>query len=933
MAKQRPSLGVFASPVSNFVAPIDPQKMVTPVDQQAIQNAYAFADAFSQLSVTVAKFAGAMKTQQNEEEFKAGQDLVNQNRKTYSQLVQEGQIKPSENPWLAVGAQEASGIIEANNARNEFKREYEARVAENPALLDDTNFFDSLAASYAAKKNAEFGTSQYLSRSFYAHFNPFMLELQSKNSDAVGERRIAKVMEGVSSTVDMALQDAMSVAVSTPMDIPFPETGTLAQKKGWFDESQKPQRDRNKYIDAVVLPRLQAALDEAGKNSGFPEVTNKAAIQSLIERMKTSDNPEVAEQLLAKLRGGTGPLRDTEFARQALAASENQIRANFERMTHEDSKAMTGMAKTLADRIFNGYLTPEQAEDQFRAFAVGKISSNEVESKIPFMNGLVAQRRAAIAAEIKQNAEREEAFTSALIERSRMSVEDQLGRFTQTAVTQVSSGTTTLEERSAMADEYRKFLLGSSFVVDEQGKPVIKRQYDKDGNLLGATPAENYTMLQISEKLDKFISSIEDSHKRGLDRKTQNAVDAVAESVSTEVTQKGGLFNINFNTMAATWNARMNEAGVSLDATKAKTARDSMIIGVKQSFEEAAKSAAKAIGVPNLEPAQNDTGEILQAKAKARSMIGLNKLAFAVAFNDPEYLSEFRTSVRSLVTYNLEGGIPWQIEDMVYLYESARTGQIDMDVLFGKGEDSKTYKEFFEKVSNFRMGAARMPMPEAVKRAQASTQFSGVSAFGFVDLKSEEGDVKAFTDSLSTVLNEWQQSNESQINWWSGWFDFRKPAALNYESTQLAKKVFLDEYRFALQETAHPDTALERAQEAVRTRLRKSGGSLVLDEDLRGIGPSQFKILAEVASTDGGKTQLRKDASFAFVGFDQLGESVFALRGSDGLSIVDRVYKLSDIRAMQADGEVVKRVKTLLQERKAQEQREAPKFSTGFGPM
>ena len=924
MAKQRPTLGTFAQPVSNFVQPIEGEKSVSPIDQQAIRDSYAFADMFGQLSESAAKMAAMIKKEQNEEEYLKGKDLINQNRKNYGELVRSGAIKPSENPWLAVGAQEASGVLEAHAARNSFKMEYEARVAENPALLADTKFFDSLASSYVEQKNAEIGDSPYLSRSFYANFNPFMLDLQAKNSDAVGEQRIARVVEGVSSSVDMAIQDATAMAALPPITTPFPETGTLLQKKSWWDEKQK----RNTHMDQVLIPNLQNAIDEAGRNSGFPELTNKATVQTLIERMKTSDNPEISERIFSGLRGGTGPLKDTEFARQAFTASEGQIRANFERMTHQDSKDMTELARGLADKIFDGNITPAQAEDEFRKAAERRISANEVESKIPFMMGLVAQRNAQITAQIKDQAERDTAFTTAQVERSKNATDFNLGTFTQTAVNTVLAGETTPEARSVMVDEYRQMLLKSVVVKDEEGNPVMVRQYDKNGNLLGETPAVNFSVGDISNRLDEFITTIDSTSKRGLDRKTQNVVDSVAKGIASEIDQKGGVFSINFNSVAATWNARMNEAGVSLDAEKATAARKQMVIDVKQSFENAAKNAAKAINAPSLDPVDGESPNMKAAKAKARGMINMNKIAFAVAFDDKEYISEFRNSVQSLVNSDLEGRIPAQIEDMVYLYEAAKTNKIDMDALFGTGEGSFSYKKFFETVSNFRMGAQRLPMDEAVKRAQSSMQFSGVSAFGFMDLKNNEGDVKAFTDSLSVVVTEWQESKESQLNWWTGWMDFRAPMPLNYESNQLAKKVFLDEYRFAFQETAHPDTALERAQEAVRTRLRKSGGSLILADDLRGIGPSQFKLIAEYASTNNGKAPLRKDASFTFIGSDQFGESVFALRGSDGLAVIDRVFKLSDIKAMQADGDVLKRIKPLLEERKKVEFNLAPKFTS-----
>ena len=101
MAKQRPTLGTFASPTSQLVAPI--QQQATPLNEQAIRDAYAFADSFSELSSTVGQLAITLKKEYNKDQVRIGQDLVNSNRKTYADLVKSGEIDPSENPWMAVG--------------------------------------------------------------------------------------------------------------------------------------------------------------------------------------------------------------------------------------------------------------------------------------------------------------------------------------------------------------------------------------------------------------------------------------------------------------------------------------------------------------------------------------------------------------------------------------------------------------------------------------------------------------------------------------------------------------------------------------------------------------------------------------------------------------------------------------------------------------
>jgi hypothetical protein len=929
MAKQRPSLGVSASPTSTFVAPIDPEKLVSPIDAQSIRNSYAFADAFSELSNTAAKFAATIKTEQNKEEFQKGQDLVNQNRKTYGELVRSGQILPSENPWLAVGAQEASGIIEASKARDEFKAKYEADVAENPALLDSTDYFDSLASSFVAKKNAEFGTSQYLSRSFYANFNPYIIDLQSKNSEAVGKRRIDKIVESVSSSVDMAIDDAMSVAERTSYDVPYPETGTIAQRKAWFAEFSKPSRNRDKYISQVVVPHLQASLDEAGKNSGFPELSNKAMVQSLIERMTTSDNPEVVEAILSGLRGGTGALKDTDFARQLLSSNESKIRANFERMTHEDSRYFTDLAKSLADKIYKGDISAEAAEEQFRAESSRKISANEVESKIPFMNGLVAKRRAEATALVKESADRTKSFQSAEVERSKVRTDEVLGSFAQTYIDTIRRGGTTSEQRAQKADEFRQLLLSNIQARDSNGNPMLIDQFDNNGILIGRVPATHYSIGSVSEKLDAFVTTIEKEANRTLDRSQQAVVDSTLYSVSEEIKKNGGYGEINFNSLLSVFNEKMNSAGISLDDGKVKTARKQLVLDAKKAFTDASKLAAESIGQQSLDFAPGEAANIRDAKARARGVLNLNKIMFAEAFDDPEYTTEFRNLSRTLLTYNLQGGIPQQVEDTVYLYESAKVQQIDMDTLFGNGTYGKKTKEFYERVSQFR--ASGVPMQEAVKRAQAGIQYTDIGPFGDVDLKGSESDKIGFTEKLAEVLNVYNTTHEGKYSWWS--FDYRPVTPLNYEGITLIKQVFLDEYRNNLAETQNHRAALDAAEEAVSAKVIKTGGSAVLASDLNGIGASQFKILAVEASTEGRTKQERKDASFVMVGRTPQGESVFALRGKDGMSISDKAFKISEIKKMLEDGEMVKRLKIELEAERKRQIESAPNFTTGYGPM
>lgn len=329
MAK-RPQLGTYAQPVSNFVQPIAAEKTVTPLDEQAIRETYAFANAFADLSESMVKVASTIKTEQNQEEFNAGQDMINSSRKTYADLVRSGQIKPSENPWLAVGAQEASGVIEASKARAEFERKYQQDVTNNPELLKDHEYFDALAASFAQQKSSEFGTAQYLSRSFYKEFNPFLLSASAKHSEAVGKYRQSKIIDALRIKVDESIQSVNSVD---------PE-------------------DREAVVLGKSIPELQRFVDEMGKNMGLPRVANIAVASHLIELMKGSGMTYEAEEILNGLQAGTGPLADTEDVRSMLADARADISKNrFEIRKSQQTAVIETFIKTQFDEVYNTVAT------------------------------------------------------------------------------------------------------------------------------------------------------------------------------------------------------------------------------------------------------------------------------------------------------------------------------------------------------------------------------------------------------------------------------------------------------------------------------------------------------------------------------------------------------------------------------------------------
>ena len=361
MAKARPNLGVTAQPVSTFIQPNQNAVAAELYDQQTVNNALQFAEAFSNLSVSAARLAGGLKQEWNEEQVQQGMDLVNKSRKSYQQLVQSGEIKPTENPWFAIGAQKASGSIEAMKARVHFESLLEQKVAEDPSFLDDPRGFDAFAYQYTQNVNQFMGDASYMSRAFYESFNPFMGTMQAKHEGRVIEHNTQKILTGVASEVQRAAQD-------------------------WTSP--------NPTVRQQALGTLQTRLDEMVNQGVASNRVNNAAVDALVDLMATSDDPRAAREIFNTIEAGTGLLSGIQYAKTQMAMNASKIQANDLRMSAEESKFLAArIEKDLTPQIVSGAMTVEQAEKALREdFAQGKvrINANEQESKIGYLRSFSA---------------------------------------------------------------------------------------------------------------------------------------------------------------------------------------------------------------------------------------------------------------------------------------------------------------------------------------------------------------------------------------------------------------------------------------------------------------------------------------------------------------------------------------------------------------
>lgn len=363
MAKARPSLDIAARPVSTFVAPNQNAVAAELYDQQAVQNALQFADAFSNLSVSAARLAGALKQEWNEEEMLKGQDLVNQSRRSYQQLVSEGQIKPTENPWFAIGAQKASGTMEAAKARANFETLLEKKIQEDPNFLDDPRGFDAFAYQYTQNVNQFIGDASYMSRAFYESFNPFVGSMQAKHEQRVIEHNENKILTSISPVVEQSLADLSSL---------------------------------NPTVRETAIATLQTRLDEMGKSGVSTARVNNAVAAQLVDMMKSGDNPERAQQIFNSLKAGTGRLADTQFAKTLVLENQGAIAGNISRTSLAETKAIRQVIEgDLAPKVLAGKMTQEEAEARLDAFLVGperkvQISSGEYDQSVNQLRSRIA---------------------------------------------------------------------------------------------------------------------------------------------------------------------------------------------------------------------------------------------------------------------------------------------------------------------------------------------------------------------------------------------------------------------------------------------------------------------------------------------------------------------------------------------------------------
>lgn len=881
MAK-RPQLGTYAQPVSNFVQPIAAEKTVTPLDEQAIRETYAFANAFADLSESMVKVASTIKTEQNQEEFNAGQEMVNTSRKTYADLVRSGQIKPSENPWLAVGAQEASGVIEASKARAEFERKYQQDVTNNPELLKDHEYFDALAASFAQTKGAEFGTAQYLSRSFYKEFNPFLLSASAKHSEAVGKYRQAKIIDSLKLKVDEVISAVgKSRSFGRRPDGSYKDVGYYGTLFG-LDGSGITEMSIGVEIEGreMDIPMLVPGLSLEAREAivfGDPDKT----ANELLNSIPAKDRALIFSHAEERVKQGKSPFFST---------MDDQQIPNLQVYLDEMGKNMgmprvanIAVASHLIELMKGSGMTYE-AEEILNGLQAGTGPLAETED----VRSMLVDARADIS---KNRFEIRKSQQTAVIE-----------TFIKTQFDEVYNTVATRGEDAVMGPDFESF-----------------RTLMKGMDTLGVE--------EENKLLNQYVESWNKARKEGA-----SFIDAASMNTLSRRFSEGLARDPNpvkdFAALRQNFNAELVRLNIPLDSEKGRAVVRKMmakvdaavqgmvptfIAEVNKELAEAARNRGErnAPTITSLYPEANDSDEVAAVKAKFRGEYNLNRINAGIHFDSPELLADYRRVALNAITYDVERGVDARLADLIYAYNYSTGGQFPTETLLGSGPGKQRMETFLQSVRGKMLGG--MPIGEAV-RDSAQAASLNLPSLALTDIASNGTQAEELRIAMTEAREEWLENQSALGSFFENFdlFGWTVPE-LNPDSEGVLHSYYAEAYMTALNDTKDHSRAIEIANDSLNDLTFYNGGVLP-QKDLKKYNVDTFYMAEFIAMEANGV-----DATMVIVGRDQRGEPVFALRTPQGNSINQKYYTLSGITKPEIRGEIIIRMN---ERRKRTQQRE-----------
>lgn len=705
MAKARPSLSVQAQPVSTFVAPANVGAAgVELYDQQTVKLALMFADAFSDLSLTAARFAGALKKESNEEEVQRGMDLVNKSQKSYMQLVQAGDIKPNENPWMAVGAQKASGTMEGVRARAHFMSVYEKRSQEDPNFFDGPEGFSALASQYTENVNSVIGSAPYMSRAFYESFNPFIASMGIKHEENIQKAQEQKVVLGVGAAVSQTIQDLAS---------------------------------EDPIVQNTAVSGLQEIIDDM-RNSGYSgKQVNEAAVDYLVKAMVEGEDIDKAETVLKSLKAGTGSLADTEYAKTALLVKRGDIARARDRLTMAESQQFSDDIKPIVASVVSGKMTEAEAMswgDEYLRSNQRKItvSPQEAESKLGFLRSSIkeAQRNA----EIKQQQDTENRLFEQVENLASMS--------------EVESMLSDAEFISKRTAEFEAELNASNLT------PKERFQYR---NLFGKTAEDKIEQIQVA-RAAKRVENIWAG-----DGTTQGIIPNLVESGSAFLNNPNAP-TPDFLAYKSSLDNEWARQGIEPNSEKAQKLYAQAYTRLEGGFAALEQSRASLFSDQTLQPSTNDSPSIKASKANERAKIRFMRMQAGMVFGDDrESQRAIQAYTLALNPQNVETSsfVP-EIEDTLTALMLAQKNRLPLDTVIPSPQSANgkfLIKELQWAYGQYTAGTPMMDIIKDMSQRRGFASSMGIDAYDPIGWIEFTGGTGKDAELFNTEFNKFKANN------------------------------------------------------------------------------------------------------------------------------------------------------------------------------
>jgi hypothetical protein len=846
MAKQRPTLGTFAQPVSNFVTPVDPEKTVAPLDQQAVRDTYAFADAFSSLSESMVKVASAIKTDLNKENAAEGMLLINQSRKSYADLEREGKIKPNENPWFALGAQQASGVIEAQKSSVEIAQLYEQQKKENPAFLEDSKGFEALVSSYMTNKSSGFGSAQTLAGAFFDNFNPSVAKLQQQNMDDIDNYRFSKYLNASRAKTDLTIS---------------------AMAPGNYDQ---------------MLADIQLSYDEMVRNSpGRAGEIGQAYAAQLIDLMRSSERFSEAEFIFSSLRGGTGPLSSTEFSKSLMMKYGPEIEKNKRTSLSPEARKIVEKAQQVADSFDEG------------KYGAGAEAVNSASVAMKKFVGDISAGLADPPTGTPESASYLKAKRDGIADASR-TVFTTLGKKFDSYMSDQAAEAKKFRENIASAYQLD---LREKVAYGDEGPEGAKDAFFTmlDNQKYGFTPEEK---LQLKMKFENDMSKMAADYEDGRARvRMATAENRVSEEVQNSLLDFASELAVNPKQTTATplpvsrITQKVDELlrTANLTEEQRKKAKDRMYRGLRTQTTEAmtalfTKSAAQGgmapFEVPSLDPNPNDSTQVSDWKSQARFAVNYANLQLDASFGQEDTIAKFRAvAAEQLNSQTQERGLTHDVLDLYRLWSAGKSGFLK-DKLFAAPEGERV-GQIFDAVQSTRMSLKKTSLQDAFVDALSMYTAGRVS-----DIEkwtkithAQSGDRADYESRVSHLVRKFNVTNPDAIRMLEGMYAFEVVTEFGSGS----------KFNLAL--------SLDKASSKVTENLVPIRGSFL--PKVNGIGEGQF--------TEGHFTNLADfyagndaEAVFLPIDIDSSGNYIFVLRDKNGNTVQARLFTMDDLVSAEA---------------------------------